>query len=107
MVNVTPADVSDRAGAQTILDAIRKRWPWLKHLLADAGYDRATLLDKGASPIGNSQTDPDIIRRYAVSEVALAPVWPLALGRVLPRESRPGGRLAARLPRRGWLAASG
>ena len=30
MVNLTPADISDSAGAQAILDAIRKRWPWLK-----------------------------------------------------------------------------
>ncbi len=28
MVNLTTADVSDSAGAQAILDAIRKRWPW-------------------------------------------------------------------------------
>ncbi len=27
MVNLTPADISDSAGAQMILDAIRKRWP--------------------------------------------------------------------------------
>ena len=30
-VNLTTADISDSAGAQHILDAIRKRWPWLKH----------------------------------------------------------------------------
>ena len=48
MVNLTPADVSDSAGAQTILGAIRKRWPWLKHLFADAGYDRTKLMDKAA-----------------------------------------------------------
>jgi transposase len=48
MVNLTPADVSDSAGAQTILDAIRKRWPWLKHLFADAGYDRTKLMEKAA-----------------------------------------------------------
>lgn len=29
MVNLTTADVSDNAGAQLILDGIRKRWPWL------------------------------------------------------------------------------
>jgi len=27
MVNITPADISDSAGAQIILDGIRKRWP--------------------------------------------------------------------------------
>jgi putative transposase len=48
MVNLPPSDVSDSAGAQTILDAIRKRWPWLKHLFADAGYDRTKLMDKAA-----------------------------------------------------------
>jgi transposase len=48
MVNLTPADVSDSAGAQTILDTVRKRWPWLKHLFADAGDDRTKLMDKAA-----------------------------------------------------------
>jgi hypothetical protein len=28
MVNLTTADISDSAGAQAILDGIRKRWPW-------------------------------------------------------------------------------
>ena len=46
MVNLTSADISDSAGAQTILDAIRKRWPWVKHLFADAAYDRLKLMDK-------------------------------------------------------------
>ena len=46
MVNLTTADISDSAGAQAILDAIRKRWPWVKHLFADAAYDRLTLMDK-------------------------------------------------------------
>jgi transposase len=48
MVNLTPADLSDSAGAQTILDAIRTRWPWVKHLFADAAYDRLKLMDKAA-----------------------------------------------------------
>ncbi len=48
MVNLTTADISDSAGAQMILDAIRKRWPWLKHLFADGAYDRGKLLDKAA-----------------------------------------------------------
>ena len=30
--NLTTADISGSAGAQTILDSMRKRWPWLKHL---------------------------------------------------------------------------
>jgi transposase len=44
MVNLTPADV----GAQAILNAIGKRWSWLKHLFADAGLDRTKLIDKAA-----------------------------------------------------------
>ena len=48
MVNLTTADISDSAGAQTILDAIRKRWPWVKHLFADGAYDRRKLMDKAA-----------------------------------------------------------
>ena len=46
MVNLTPADISDSAGAQAILDGIRKRWPWVKHLFADGAYDRLKLMDK-------------------------------------------------------------
>lgn len=48
IVNLTTADISDSAGAQAILDAIRKRWPWVKHLFADGGYDRTKLMDKAA-----------------------------------------------------------
>ncbi len=48
MVNLTTTDISDRAGAQTILDGIRKRWPWVKHMFADGAYDRLKLMDKAA-----------------------------------------------------------
>lgn len=48
MINLTTADISDSAGAQAILAALRKRWPWLKHLFADGGYDRTQLMDKAA-----------------------------------------------------------
>src|SRR5712672_1817171 len=48
MINLTPADISDSAGAQMILDGVRKRWPWLKHLFADGAYDRTQLMDKAA-----------------------------------------------------------
>jgi transposase len=48
MVNLTPADISDSAGAQMILEAIRKRWPWVKHFFADGAYDRLILMDKAA-----------------------------------------------------------
>jgi putative transposase len=42
MVNLTTAD---SAGAQAIVAAIRKRWPWLNHLFADGAYDRTKLMD--------------------------------------------------------------
>jgi transposase len=48
MVNLTTADISDSAGAQDIVAAIRKRWPWLKHLFADGAYDRTRLMDAAA-----------------------------------------------------------
>lgn len=46
MVNLTPADLSDSAGGQMILDALRARWPWVKHLFGDGAYDRTQLMDK-------------------------------------------------------------
>ena len=48
MINLTTADISDSAGAQIILDAIRKRWPWIEHLFADGAYDPRKLMDKAA-----------------------------------------------------------
>ncbi len=48
MVNLTTADVQDAAGAERIITAIRKRWPWLKHLFADGAYDRGRLMSKAA-----------------------------------------------------------
>ena len=47
-VNLTTADLSDSAGAQLIIAAIRKRWPWLKHLFADGAHDRGKLMSKAA-----------------------------------------------------------
>ena len=46
MVNLTTADIADAAGAQAILDGIRRSWPWVKHLFADGAYDRGRLMDK-------------------------------------------------------------
>jgi len=34
------------AGSQAILDAVVKRWPWVKHLLGDGPYDRGALVSK-------------------------------------------------------------
>ena len=32
------ADVQDRDGAPEVLESIRARWPWLRHVFADGGY---------------------------------------------------------------------
>jgi putative transposase len=48
IVNLTTADISDAAGAQKVLEAVKQRWPWLKHLFADSAYDRAAVMDKAA-----------------------------------------------------------
>lgn len=49
MVNLTAADVADSTGAVPVLEALKDRWPGLKHLFADGAYDRAVLLDKAAA----------------------------------------------------------
>ena len=76
MVNLTTANISDSAGAQQILDAIRKRWPWIKHFFADGAYDRRQLLDNAAfldfviEVIRRTDTDPGfkvIPRRWVVA----------------------------------------
>ena len=48
MVNLTTADISDSAGAQMILDTVRRQWPWRKHLYGESAYDRTKLMDKAA-----------------------------------------------------------
>jgi transposase len=35
---VHPADIQDRDGAPMVIDAIRRAFPWLRHLFADAAY---------------------------------------------------------------------
>ncbi len=49
MVNLTPADIADNTGALAVLEAVKKRWPGVKHLFADDAYDRTALVDKAAT----------------------------------------------------------
>lgn len=49
MVNLTPADIVDSTGAIAVLDALKKRWPGLRHFFADGAYDRRALMDKAAT----------------------------------------------------------
>ena len=39
---------TNRAEAEAIVAAVRKRWPWLKHLFADGAYDRGKLVSAAA-----------------------------------------------------------
>ncbi len=47
-VNLTPADVADSTGALAVLDALKQKWPGLKHLFGDAADDHRALRDKAA-----------------------------------------------------------
>jgi putative transposase len=40
MVNLRGADVQDAAGVEAIIKGVRRRWPWLKHLVAESACDR-------------------------------------------------------------------
>ncbi len=50
-VLIHAANIQDRDGAPGVLNSIRSRWPWLRHVFADGGYAgdklRAALADKG------------------------------------------------------------
>jgi transposase len=46
--NLTPADVPNSTGACIVLEALKERWPWVKHLFGDAAYDRRKRMDKAA-----------------------------------------------------------
>ncbi len=94
MVKLMPADISGSAGAQTILDAIRMRWPWVKHLFADGAYDDGTqLMDKAAflDIVRRIDKEPSFkgaaaalgSRAYLQLAHPMAPVGLRLLGRVL------------------------
>jgi transposase len=59
-VLIHAANIQDRDGAPDVLNSIRTRWPWLRHVFADGGYAgdklQAALADKG-------QWTLEIIRR--------------------------------------------
>ncbi|RKK03844.1 hypothetical protein EBE87_24025 [Pseudoroseomonas wenyumeiae] len=80
MVNLTAADVQDASGAEQIVKAIRKRWPWLKHLFADGAYDRGKLMSAAAyhdsiievvRKLGDQQGFQVLPRRCDVSEAMI------------------------------------
>lgn len=56
MVNLTMANVSDSAGAQIIIEAIRKRWPWIKHVFAGGPYDLSNSWTRPPSSTSSSSS---------------------------------------------------
>ena len=48
MVHLTPQTSPTAPAPRRSWTAIRKRWPWVKHLFADGAYDRLKLMDKAA-----------------------------------------------------------
>lgn len=69
--HLTPANVSDSAGAQAVLDALHTKWPWIKQLFADSAYDRRQLMDKAAF----FDFTLDIVKRTEPAFVVLPRRW--------------------------------
>ncbi|WP_137155168.1 IS5 family transposase [Rhizobium sp. FKL33] len=59
------ADVQDRDGAPDVLKAIRRRFPWLRHIFADGGYAGDKLK---AAMRGHGQWTIEIIKRSDVAK---------------------------------------
>ena len=73
-VLVHAADVQDRDGAVDVLKAVRFRFPWLRHVLADRGYARDKLRD--ALKAHGSWTI-EIIKRSDTAKSLRPPATPL------------------------------
>ena len=71
LVHLTPANISDSAGAQAVLDALHSKWPWIKQLFADSAYDRRQLMDKAAF----LDFTLDIVKRTEAAFVVLPRRW--------------------------------
>lgn len=57
---VHAADIQDRDGAPAVLRTILKRWPWLRHLFADGGYQGPKL---AAELAGLGRFTVEIVKR--------------------------------------------
>lgn len=64
-VLVHAADIQDRDGAPDVLQAIRYRFPWLRHIFADGGYAGPKLRE---TLKGNGEWTIEIIRRSDVAK---------------------------------------
>ena len=54
MVNLTTANIADSAGAQQVIDALRKRWPWIKHLFVNRRPKRTPYRRAKETPLSSS-----------------------------------------------------
>jgi hypothetical protein len=79
MTNPPRADISDHAGPQMILNAIRKRCPRIALLLADDADDRTEFMDKTAS----RSIDPNPASRSCAGAGQASAPSPMAVARVL------------------------
>jgi putative transposase len=59
-VLIHSADIQDRDGAPDVLKAIRRRFPWLRHIFADGGYGGEKLK---AAMRGHGQWTIEIVKR--------------------------------------------
>ena len=66
-VLVHAADVQDRDGAPALLQAIRHRFPWLRHIFADGGYAGGKLRD---ALKGQGDWTIEIIKRSDTARVS-------------------------------------
>ena len=48
MASPSTANVQDAAGAEQVVAAVRRRWPWLRHLSADGAHGRGRLMSAAA-----------------------------------------------------------
>ena len=71
LVHLTPANISDSAGAQAVLDALHTKRPWIKQLFADGASDRRQLMDRAAF----LDFTLDIVKRTEPAFVVLPRRW--------------------------------
>jgi transposase len=92
---VHTADIQDRDGAVDVLKAVRKRFPWLRHVFADGSYAgdklRAALTGSGAWTIEiiKRSTRRRAFRFSLADGSSNAPSHGLADAAALPKTGRP------------------
>src|SRR3954452_5710592 len=88
---VHAADVQDRDGAPALLQAIRHRFPWLRHIFADGGYAGGKLRD---ALKGQGDWTIEIIKRSDTAKgfEVLPRRWVMLPRTILPDSASSGRR---------------